>query len=202
MSGDIMKSPLSLWDRRDVMIAGGAAAGAIAITGALAATSDKNCLIVADTRIATSREFAAASNDERIAWIEGDVTKLWYEELDTRWRDEKIAVAGLTEYGPFFCLERLAMDRGLRLAFKGSHRRVGSQLLHDIRGPKETVTEQALNTFSDQHWPAHASRMAMASRVVGQTTSKHYAHSSAVSERWPLLVSWLIVPKCTDGNRA
>src|SRR6185312_11294241 len=126
-----MKSRWGLWDRRDVMIAGGAAVGGIAmsqnVTGALAATPNKNCLIVADTRIAASHDFAAQAvpNSERIAWIEGDITKLWYEELDARWRDERIAVTGLTEYGPFFCLERLAMDRGLRVAFKVSHRRDG-----------------------------------------------------------------------------
>ncbi len=201
-----MKSPLGLWDRRDVMVAGGVAAGAIVmsqdVASAGAAAPDKNCLIVADTRIAASREFAAESNGERVAWIEGDITNLWYEQLDAQWRNKKIAVAGLTEYGPFFCLERLAMDRRMRVAFKGSHRHEGSQLLHDIRGPKYVVREQAINALSDQHWPAHAARMAMASRTAGPTASQHYRHSSSASERWPLLVSWMIVPKRSGGERA
>jgi len=203
-----MKSRWGLWDRRDVMIAGGAAVGGIAmsqnVTGALAATPNKNCLIVADTRIAASHDFAAQAvpNSERIAWIEGDITKLWYEELDARWRDERIAVTGLTEYGPFFCLERLAMDRGLRVAFKVSHRRDGSQLLHEICGPKEVMTEQALNDLSEQRWPAQAARMAVASRAGGQIISQLRKMSSVVDDRWPLLVSWMIVPKRTDGDRA
>lgn len=203
-----MKRPQGLWDRREVMMAGSAAVGGIAmsqdITGALAATSDKNCLIVADTRIAASHDFAAQAvqNGERVAWIEGDVTKLWYEKLDARWRDEKIAVTGLTEYGAFFCLERLAMDRGLRVAFKGSHRRAGSQLLHDIRAPKDVVTEQMLGALSDQYWPKQAARMAIASRPDGQMTSQLHKTSSVASERWPLLVSWMIVPKRKDGSRA
>jgi len=206
MSGDIMKSPLGLWDRRNVMTAGGAVVGGIAMSQnaavALTAASNKNCLIVADTRIAASREFSAASNGRRIAWIEGDITKLWYEELDTSWHGENIAVAGLTEYGPFFCLERLAMDRGLRVAFKGSHRRDGSRVLHDIRGPKDVVTAQAVNTLSDQYWPVKAARMAMASRTTAQTTSQRSGHSPAVGEQWPLLVSWMIVPKRQSGVRA
>jgi len=190
------------------MMAGGAAIGGIAmnqdVTGALAATANKNCLLVADTRIAASRAFAAQAmpNGERIAWIEGDITKLWYEELDARWHDENIAVAALTEYGPFFCLERLAMDRGLRVAFKGSHRRDGSRVLHDIRGPKDVVTAQAVNTLSDQYWPVKAARMAMASRTTAQTTSQRSGHSSAVGEQWPMLVSWMIVPKRQSGVRA
>lgn len=206
MSGDIMKSRRGLWDRRDVMIAGGAAVGGIAmsqdVTGALAAT-DKNCLLVADTRIAASHDFAAQAspNSERIAWIEGDITKLWYEELDATWRDAKTAVAGLTEYGAFFCLERLAMDRGLRVAFKGSHRRDGPRLLHDICGPQDVVTEQALGALSEQHWPVQAARMAFASRIGGRMTSQLH-RTSADDERWPLLVSWMIVPKHSGGDRA
>jgi hypothetical protein len=174
------------------------------VTGALAATLDKNCLLVADTRIAASREFAAqaAHNSERVAWIEGDVTKLWYEELDARWRDEKTAVTGLTEFGVFFCLERLAMDRGLRVAFKGSHRRDGSRLLHDIHAPKDVVTEQALSALSGQHWTEQAARMAIASRADGRMISQLRKTSSVASDRWPLLVSWMIVPKRLDGERA
>jgi len=189
-------------------MAGGAAVGGIAmsqdVTSAWAATPKRNYLLVADTRIAASRDFAveAMPNSERVAWIEGDITKLWYEELDTRWYDEKIAVAGLTEYGPFFCLERLAMDRGLRVAFKGSHRRDGSQLLHLIDGPKDVVTEQALNALSDQYWPAQAARMAIASRTAASMTSRLYKSSSAASEQWPLLVSWMIMPKRANGIRA
>jgi hypothetical protein len=205
---DIMKSRRDLWDRRDVMIAGGAAIGGIAlsqdVTGARAATPDTNCLIVADARIATSRDFAAQAvhHSERIAWIEGDITKLWYEELDARWRDKKIAVTGLTEYGVFFCLERLAMDRGLRVAFRGSHRRDRSRLLHDIHAPEYIITEQALNALSERHWPQQAARMAMASRSGGRMTSQLHKTSSVVGERWPLLVSWMIVPKRLGGERA
>ena len=174
------------------------------ITSALATTTDENCLVVADTRIAASRDFAAQAmhHSERVAWIEGDITGLWYEELDARWRDEKTAVTGLTEYCVFFCLERLAMDRGLRVAFKGSHRRDGSRLLHDIHAPKDVVTEQALNAFSGQRWQEQAARMAIASRTGGRMTAQLQKSSSAASERWPLLVSWMIVPKRPDGNRA
>ena len=203
-----MRSTPGLWDRRDVMMAGGAAVGGIAmsqdVTGALAAAPMKNCLLVADKRITASHAFAAQAmlNSERVALIEGDITRLWYEELDTRWRDEKIAVAGLTEYGPFFCLERLAMDRGLMVAFKGSHRRDGAQLLHEIRGPKGVVTKQAFNALSDRHWPTQAARMAMASHTAGLMASQRYRHLSAVSERWPMLVSWMIVPKRQSGVRA
>ncbi len=41
-------------------------------------------LVVADERFAASRAFAAeaARSGRRIAWTRGDVTRLWYDELD------------------------------------------------------------------------------------------------------------------------
>ncbi|MEI9887688.1 MAG: hypothetical protein WDN08_14530 [Rhizomicrobium sp.] len=97
-------------------MAGGVAVG----TGvAKAASLLLSSIIVADTRFAASRAFAAGA--ARIAWIDGDVTVV-YNELDLLWRREKVTVSGLTAYGAFFCLERLAMDRGLRVAFKREHR--------------------------------------------------------------------------------
>jgi hypothetical protein len=147
--------------------------------------------------MAASRDFAAhgAREGDRIAWIEGDITELWYEELDVRWRDEKAAVSGLTEYGAFFCLERLAMDRGLRVAFKGEHRRNGAGLLHDVAGPADVVTEKALTALSDRDWPAKVARMAMASRDSSRMTARLHTSTSALGEQLPLLVSWMIAPK-------
>jgi hypothetical protein len=79
--------------------------------------------VVADTRFAASRAFSAEAgrSGSRIAWIDGDITNLWYDELDLLWRREPAVIAGLTAYGAFFCLERLGMDRGLRLVFKRQH---------------------------------------------------------------------------------
>ncbi len=111
------------WDRRGFMVAAGAAMGglAVATSGAVAIPAPASRVIVADTRFAASRAFAAAAGGGRIAWIDGDVTDL-YGELDLLWRREKVAVCGFTAYGAFFCLERLAMDRDLRVISKQEHR--------------------------------------------------------------------------------
>jgi len=124
-----------LWDRRDFMIASGAAvgiwAGLFAAMGTANAASAPPRLfhaIVADTRFPESRAFAAevARAGNHVAWITGDITDLWYKELDLLWREEKAPIAGLTAYAAIFCLERLAWDRGLRVTFKEEHRRAGS----------------------------------------------------------------------------
>ncbi len=100
--------------------AGGVALGA----GIFAALPPpRSGTIVSDARFAASRAFGrdAARDGRRIVWIEGDVTAA-YNEIDLLWRRAKVAVSGFTAYGAFFCLERLAMDRGLRVAAKREHR--------------------------------------------------------------------------------
>lgn len=131
---------MGLWDRRDFVMAAGAAVGAwsgLTANSAEMALLPRFCTTVADTRYPASHAFAAeaARLGQRIAWIDGDITNLWYDELDVLWRSRKVTVSGLTAYGAFFCLERLALDRGLRVVFKGrtSSTRFRPRLAHDRR---------------------------------------------------------------------
>jgi hypothetical protein len=174
-----------LWDRRDFMVGVGSLT-ALAVEPAAAVTP---AIVVADSRIPASRAFAAeaARMGHRIAWTRGDITDLWYGELDLRWRTDRVVVAGLTEYGAFFCLERLAMDRGLHVAFRGEHRRVDSAtMLHTICGPSATG-------LSDDRWPAQVARMAMTARPASPTVVRRATRSTA--DRTGLLVSWVLAPK-------
>ncbi len=47
--------------------------------------------------------------------IRGDITDLWFHDLDLQWKKRPVAIAGLTAHGPLFCLERLAWDHGMRV---------------------------------------------------------------------------------------
>ena len=47
--------------------------------------------------------------------IRGDITDLWFRDLDRQWKKQPVAIAGLTAHGPLFCLERLAWDHGMRV---------------------------------------------------------------------------------------
>lgn len=70
-----------------------------------------------DRRFAAGRRFARSSGGRGIATraVAGDVTTLWYSELHPLWRRQPVAIAGLTTYGPLFCLERLSWDHGMRV---------------------------------------------------------------------------------------
>ena len=151
-------------------------------------------LIVADERHAASRAFAAeaARSGGRIAWTRGDVTRLWYDELDLLWRKEKVVVGGLTEYPAFFCLERLAMDRGLRVAFKGEHRRLASGAASHVILGDAAVAAQDL---SGSAWPARTARLALAARGDRPIAVRMQTVGRAHAGQPPLLISWVLAPK-------
>jgi hypothetical protein len=74
-------------------------------------------LAIFDHRFAAGRQFARSSEARGIATrpIANDVTSLWYSELHPLWKQQPVAIAGLTTYGALFCLERLAWDHGMRV---------------------------------------------------------------------------------------
>jgi hypothetical protein len=74
-------------------------------------------LAVFDHRFAAGRQFSRSSEARGIATrpIANDVTSLWYSELHPLWKQQPVAIAGLTTYGALFCLERLAWDHGMRV---------------------------------------------------------------------------------------
>ena len=86
---------------------------------------------VFDHRFAAGRRFARSSATRGIATraIAGDVTSLWYSELHPLWNaankdrsvQQPVAIAGLTTYGPLFCLERLAWDHDMRVLHHQEH---------------------------------------------------------------------------------
>jgi hypothetical protein len=76
-----------------------------------------------DSRFEHCRQFAGAMAAHAIpsAGFHGDVTNIWYAELDPVWRSRPVAIAGMTTEGALFCLERLAWDHGMRVVYRGTH---------------------------------------------------------------------------------
>jgi hypothetical protein len=72
---------------------------------------------VFDERFAAGLDFAAGAAARGIATaaIRGDITRLFFDDLDLRWRQGPIALAGYTLPESLFCLDLLARDRGMRL---------------------------------------------------------------------------------------
>lgn len=97
--------------------------------------------VVCDTRFAESVAFAHRSTALGLTAhaIDGDMTRLWYDEVYHRWRQRPTALAGLTAHGPLFCFAELARDVGLRVAFRAEHRPAAGTLTHAFTGPVSMV---------------------------------------------------------------
>jgi hypothetical protein len=92
-----------------------------------------------DERFDAARTFAAnaAARGIATASIRGDVTRLFYDDLDPRWKKGPVALAGYTTPAALSCLDLLARDRGMHV----SHRAVepGGRLVFWIINPKSAA---------------------------------------------------------------
>jgi len=111
-------------NRRQVLkwaaAASAAATGALSLRASAAASRQSSLpieLFVFDSRFADARAAAArrTANGVEAAAFDGDLTQLWYQRLDLRWRRAPMTLAGVTTAGGLFVLETLANDRGMRV---------------------------------------------------------------------------------------
>jgi len=87
---------------------------------ALSAAAPGACdLLVFDQRFPQARDFAQRAREAGVdcAAIEGDITHLYFHDLSLRWNRGPATIAGLSTKASLFCLETLARDRGMRLAY-------------------------------------------------------------------------------------
>ena len=74
---------------------------------------------VFDQRFEKARAFAtqATARATPTMAIRGDVTNLFFNDLDLRWKLGPVWLIGFTTSASLFCLHVLARDRGMRLRF-------------------------------------------------------------------------------------
>ncbi len=72
---------------------------------------------VFDERFEDARIFAAeaVARGTPTVSIRGDITKLFLDDLDRRWKKGPVWLTGLTTPASLFCIDLLARDRGMRL---------------------------------------------------------------------------------------
>lgn len=113
---------------------------------------------VYDPRYAECRSFAAAVQRLGVAVqpLEyGDVTSFWYDELDLLWRSRGASIAGTTQLGPMFVLERLANERRMRVVLRAEHQpQADGTIAHAISAPREALDLAAELCAAGLEWPA------------------------------------------------
>jgi hypothetical protein len=150
-------------------IEAGLAAGVASALGAISAARRADSapgavrlapyVAVFDARFAQSREFGHALGRFGVTprSIEGDVTELWYHELHPRWQQGPAAIAGLTTYGPLFCLEQLAWDHRLRVIYRGTHTPLtDGRVEHRLSGAMRSFSVGPSPSLA--HWPREVAR--------------------------------------------
>jgi hypothetical protein len=143
----------------------GAAVSAIAANGMIARSAEAVggsplftlARAVYDDRYAEGRRFATVAGAHGVptrALDDGDITRFWYDELEPLLRRETVAIAGFTQFGPMFVVERLAADHGKRSVLCVEHYSAADgTLAHSFAGPRETLALAAgFEAHSD--WPA------------------------------------------------
>ena len=98
---------------------GACAAGAMSLpTSARGIAAPPYYKVVFDERFDEARAFAAVAAERGIptAAIRGDITSLFFNDLDLRWKQGPVLLAGYTTPASLFCLDLLARDRGMRVS--------------------------------------------------------------------------------------
>jgi hypothetical protein len=144
-------------NRRQFIQAGIAVTAAASVTDAStqAAPPHRIHKVIYDERFAEPVRFAKAAEALGLEThaITGDMTALWYGELDGLWRKEPVAIAGMTRHGPMFCLEMLARDRDMRLVYQAEHQITGAEVRHTVSGALANLKRSGGLTRSGADWP-------------------------------------------------
>jgi hypothetical protein len=190
-------------NRREFIRAGMAVTAAASVTSApakaAAAPPHRIHKVVYDQRFAEPVRFARAAEALGLEAhaITGDMTALWYEELDGLWRQEPLAIAGMTRHGPMFCLEMLARDRGMRLVYQAEHQIAGAEVRHTVSGPLSSLKRSGGLMEAGAAWPeqmaalvAHTPVEPALSGKVGVVTRGHGAEAAEEP-----LFTWVIGPQ-------
>jgi hypothetical protein len=78
---------------------------------------------VFDTRFQEALALAELASQQGIplAATTGDLTELWYDHLDLRWKEAPATLAGVTTQKALFVLETLAADRRMAVIYRAAH---------------------------------------------------------------------------------
>ncbi len=155
--------------------------------------------VIFDERHASSRAFASEVKrlGAPVRAIKGDITDLWFNDLDARWKKEPVAIAGLTEHGPLFCLERLAWDHGMRVVYRADHTyRADGYMEHEFSGSERMLREAVDLSSSGPDWSSRVASLLTRCPASRAQVSKLTVVTPTVREASDPehLVSWVIAP--------
>ena len=146
-------------DRRQ-LITSGLAIPAVSLAGgfglplsARAASLDLEQFLY-DPRFAEAYDMAQRMKALGVATtgIADNLMDYWYDELDLRWKDGPMALAGVTMKEALFVLETFALDRRMRVVYRGEHAPAeDGAIKHMLKGPADML-EGFSSLPQDTNW--------------------------------------------------
>ncbi len=151
--------------------------------------------LIFDSRFRLARQFGdnASAKGAEATGFAGDATSLWYGELD-RIAGTGRPLAGMTTGGVLFCLERLAAQHRMELAFHAVHPEASIERSHISYGDAR-ILRDGVSSRPDhvEAWVELAMRHLIdpaPHRQVGKRTHLHLKTDAA-----PGLESWVLVQR-------
>ena len=130
--------------------------------------------------------------------IDADITGVWFNDLALQWRRRPVAIAGLTAPAALFCLEQLAWDHRMRVAFRATHtQRPGGAIEHRIQAPQTLMPQIRQSLDAEPGWGALMADLAMHCPLPGTSVATELAvdtHVVVDDLAAGPLVSWVIAP--------
>jgi hypothetical protein len=138
----------------------------------------------------------------RSAETYGDMTSLWYDDLDLLWRHTPMALAGLTSSSGLFVFETLAADHGMRVIFRGEHAVAKrGRVAHRLSGPADLIAGAAAVSGSNFLVPALAGILVRCPEAAASKAAIEFT-LPARSQRSEALISWIIAPRAAALRHA
>lgn len=156
--------------------------------------------VIYDSRFSEGLAFAQRCEAAGIPTraIDGDMTRLWYDDIHHLWQRGPTAIAGLTAYGPMFCFAELARDARMRIVFRAEHRPASSGSRHALTGPMPMVSSALRACRNDTSLGAAMADIVMAcpgGRVeIASAATDSGTAVTALDDVDDALYTWVIAP--------
>jgi hypothetical protein len=158
--------------------------------------------VIADEASASGAAFAAEAGSRGIPvhLVGNDVGSVWMNHIEPSWRHAPATIAGLTTGAALFCLEYLAADYGMGVAYRIEHIPIGNGPVHHvITGPENSRIWKTRLSVAGPDWGTVAASMAITYPATVESMPRIALLDLADRSRGASLFSWLLVP-CGGGS--
>lgn len=157
---------------------------------------------VFDRRFAAAAEVArhVAARGVPLSAIAGDLTDLWYHELDLRWKRAPEPLAGITTRQGLFVLETLAADQRMRVVYRGEHRTaVDGRVSHALAGPDELVARIG-EAPRGRVWATLGVALVECPAAARLAAARELTNAATAAPLGEPLCSWIIAPRVATAT--